>query len=222
VDAWRALLYNGMVISTNPKVLWDGTRSILACYVISPNPVDVGSVYTNYFVEKGSEASQRMEFVSQYTGMSNGSGLYMAFLPELPHDARVLFDIRASDSKEQRSSPYGAPQNRHSFRVGESHRLGAGNLSPTAFNLGQNYPNPFRISATGATTIRYDVPSDNAFVILALYDALGRRISTLVNGYRNQGMYFVSFNGAGLSTGMYLYALTSGDTSIARRMIMVK
>ena len=49
-------------------------------------------------------------------------------------------------------------------------------LSPDEFKLYQNYPNPFESS----TNIVYQIPEDG-FVVLKVYDLLGREIETLMN-----------------------------------------
>jgi spore germination protein YaaH len=76
------------------------------------------------------------------------------------------------------------------------------------FRLVQNYPNPFNPS----TTIRYQIPSTR-FVILRVYDALGREVETLVDGMKNRGEYSVEFGAKGLSSGVYFCRLTATDGS---------
>jgi len=69
---------------------------------------------------------------------------------------------------------------------------------PKSFNLYQNYPNPFNPE----TKISFDV-IENADVDVKVYDILGREVSTLFNGHLNAGNYNSTFNGNGLSSGMY-------------------
>jgi hypothetical protein len=71
------------------------------------------------------------------------------------------------------------------------------------------------------TKINYSIPKAG-FVSLIIYDALGRQVSELVNGYKNPGNYIVEFNASGLSSGMYYYKLTSGEFSDTKKMLMVK
>ena len=52
------------------------------------------------------------------------------------------------------------------------------NVLQTSNSLSQNHPNPFN----RATSITYGVPK-SANVKLAVYDALGREVSVLVNGH---------------------------------------
>ncbi len=92
------------------------------------------------------------------------------------------------------------------------------NNVPKAYALSQNYPNPFNPS----TIINYDLKS-NGRVTLTVYDVLGRAVATLANGYQSAGQYSVSFNAAGLSSGVYFYTLrTSSGTSITKKMLLMK
>ncbi|MDZ7625231.1 MAG: T9SS type A sorting domain-containing protein [Ignavibacteriaceae bacterium] len=77
---------------------------------------------------------------------------------------------------------------------------------PEQFTLEQNYPNPFNPS----TTIRYSIPSSE-FVTLKVYDVLGNEVATLVNEEKPAGSYEMNFNAAGLSSGIYFYALQAGS-----------
>jgi chitinase len=85
------------------------------------------------------------------------------------------------------------------------------------FVLENNYPNPFN----PATVVRYQlsVVSD---VRLAIYDLLGREISTLVNGRKTPGRYEVTFDASGLSTGVYIYRLTAAQHVESRKMVLVR
>jgi hypothetical protein len=88
---------------------------------------------------------------------------------------------------------------------------------PTEFHLGQNYPNPFNPS----TVISYELPSIND-VRLTVYDLVGREVATLVNATQAPGSYKVTFEGANLPTGLYLYRLSAGNFVQTRKMMIVK
>lgn len=89
--------------------------------------------------------------------------------------------------------------------------------SPHSFELKQNYPNPFNPS----TTISYSIP-ENAEVTLEVYNAVGQRVETLVSGVQNAGSHSVSFDASNLSSGVYLYKLTSGNRVQVNKMLLVK
>jgi hypothetical protein len=87
----------------------------------------------------------------------------------------------------------------------------------TEYGISQNYPNPFN----PATTINYQLPS-NSMVTIKVYDILGNEIKTLVNEYKQAGRYNVSFDASKLSSGVYIYRITAGDYSSAKKMTLVK
>jgi len=88
---------------------------------------------------------------------------------------------------------------------------------PTDYVLYQNYPNPFNPT----TTIKFDLPKDG-IVELGVYDILGRKITTLINEYRNAGSYEHSFNASSLASGIYLYRIKINDFVSAKKMILLK
>jgi hypothetical protein len=88
---------------------------------------------------------------------------------------------------------------------------------PANFKLNQNYPNPFNPT----TTINYQIPK-NGKVTLKVYDILGRKVITLVNGFKAKGRYSVQFNGSNLASGIYFYKLSSGDFSAVKKLILLK
>jgi len=88
---------------------------------------------------------------------------------------------------------------------------------PEKCSLSQNYPNPFN----PRTVIRYQI-SEISEVVLKIYDINGRELQTLVNKSQTPGTYSVTFNGSGLSSGVYFYKLTAGDFSTTRKMYLIK
>lgn len=90
-------------------------------------------------------------------------------------------------------------------------------LLPQKVSLHQNYPNPFNPS----TTIVYELP-EATDVTIAVYDLLGRRVATLVNGSMERGRHKVTFDATGLSSGVYLYTMQAGQISINRKLTIVK
>ncbi|MAL16647.1 MAG: hypothetical protein CL670_09270 [Balneola sp.] len=85
------------------------------------------------------------------------------------------------------------------------------------FNLSQNYPNPFNPS----TNISYSIPSASK-VVLEVYNVLGRRVATLVEGNLNAGTHTTNFDASSLPSGIYYYKLQSGDFVEVRSMTLIK
>ena len=88
---------------------------------------------------------------------------------------------------------------------------------PKQFILYQNYPNPFNPS----TTITYEMPTEG-FVVLTVYDILGRLVKTLLNEEKPAGKHSVIFNSANFSNGVYFYKLRAGNYTQVRKMVLIK
>lgn len=91
------------------------------------------------------------------------------------------------------------------------------NTLPKSFKLEQNYPNPFN----PMSTIRYDIPK-TSFVKISVYDILGREIKVLVDEEKNPGSYEVIFDAKELASGIYFYAIRSGEFTQIKKMILMK
>lgn len=97
------------------------------------------------------------------------------------------------------------------------------NPIPEKFALYQNYPNPFNPE----TTIRYAVAQRPQHVKLAVYDVLGKLVTTLVDETRPAGTYAVHWDGRNsrgesVGSGTYIYRITIGEFSQTRKMVLVR
>jgi endoglucanase len=90
-------------------------------------------------------------------------------------------------------------------------------VKPQNFQLKQNYPNPFNPS----TVINYHLASGNR-VRLTVFDINGREIKSLVNKYQPAGDYSITFESAGLTSGIYLYKIQADNFSQIKRMLLIK
>ncbi|MBK7632326.1 MAG: T9SS type A sorting domain-containing protein [Ignavibacteriales bacterium] len=93
---------------------------------------------------------------------------------------------------------------------------------PLDFVLEQNYPNPFNPSTTIAYAVA--VKSD---VTLEVYNLIGQKVSTLMQGNVEAGKHTAQFNASSLSSGIYLYKLTAvGENgtkySSSKKMTLLK
>ena len=88
---------------------------------------------------------------------------------------------------------------------------------PEQVTLHQNYPNPFN----PVTTISYELARGSR-VTLAVYDLLGRKVATLVDGVMPAAAHTVQFDASELASGMYLYRLQARDRVIAKTMMLLK
>ncbi len=90
-------------------------------------------------------------------------------------------------------------------------------LLPEKNSLSQNYPNPFN----PVTVINYNL-SALYYVTLKVYDVLGKEVAVVVNAIQPAGNYKVEFDGSKLSSGIYYYRLTAGDSIITKKMLLIK
>jgi hypothetical protein len=93
---------------------------------------------------------------------------------------------------------------------------------PERYLLKQNYPNPFNLS----TNISFELPEDND-VELAIYDLLGRKVTTLLNSFLPAGGHTVTWNGRSesgetVSSGIFFYRLRTSDFDETKKMSLVK
>lgn len=90
-------------------------------------------------------------------------------------------------------------------------------IKPDNFRLYQNYPNPFNAT----TTIRYNLPGASDITI-EIFDLLGRKVETLVQGEQQAGYHQVVWDAEGKSSGMYFYRIQAGDFIETRKMVVLK
>lgn len=83
--------------------------------------------------------------------------------------------------------------------------------------LFQNYPNPFNPT----TRISYQLPVAS-FVSLNVFDALGRKVSTLIDQHQTAGNKNVNFDGSSLSSGIYFFVLETNSGIRTGKMILLK
>jgi carboxypeptidase T len=77
------------------------------------------------------------------------------------------------------------------------------------------FPNP----AADGTTLTYYLPEDGQ-VELAMFDAAGRRVAVLADGFETAGEHAVSWDASDCAPGVYLYRLTAGGDSVVRRFVV--
>jgi xylan 1,4-beta-xylosidase len=88
---------------------------------------------------------------------------------------------------------------------------------PKSFELGQNYPNPFNPT----TQIHYSVPQ-SSYITLKVYSLIGQEVKSLFEGSRQQGIYTATFDGTGISSGLYLYRMTAVNFVDTKKILLVK
>ena len=117
-----------------------------------------------------------------------------------------------------RDIEYTTVQQGQSFRV----RLGTNvltsvNAVPETCALEDNVPNPFN----PRTAISYQLSADSD-VELSVFDMNGRKVASLVNGFRTAGYHEVNWDASRFSSGIYFYRLVAGDFVDTKKMVFVK
>ncbi|MCK4537834.1 MAG: T9SS type A sorting domain-containing protein, partial [Candidatus Krumholzibacteria bacterium] len=98
----------------------------------------------------------------------------------------------------------------------------AGDTPPLIFNLEQNYPNPFN----PITTISYSV-AERTHVRIAVYNASGQRVKTIMDRMHEPSRYTVKWDGknesgGAVSSGMYFIRYTAGEYTFTRKAVLLK
>jgi nitrous oxidase accessory protein len=93
---------------------------------------------------------------------------------------------------------------------------------PTTYDISQNYPNPFNPT----TVIAYQLP-EQVQVDIAIYNALGQKVATVVSKLQEAGYYKVEWNGRNdyqqvMPTGVYFFKMVAGDYKTIKKMMMLK
>ena len=95
-------------------------------------------------------------------------------------------------------------------------------LLPETAQLDQNYPNPFN----AGTTMTIRIPG-RIHAAVRIYDLLGRRLATISDGLQEPGTHVLRWEGnddAGhpVASGVYVVRLEATETTIARRILLLR
>lgn len=96
----------------------------------------------------------------------------------------------------------------------DAHELAA---IPAHLELGVNYPNPFNPT----TTISFSLPS-KLFVLLKIFDLIGREVTTIVSGELSAGTHTREWNAANMPSGIYFYRLQAGTFSETKKLVLLR
>ncbi len=93
---------------------------------------------------------------------------------------------------------------------------------PASFDLSNNYPNPFN----PATSISFGLPHP-AHVKIEIFNSLGQLVSTPVNDFYPAGQFKTGWNGTDesgspVSSGLYIYRMSTDKFIQSKRMLLLK
>jgi hypothetical protein len=98
--------------------------------------------------------------------------------------------------------------------VGNDGEMG---VTPEAFTLSQNFPNPFN----PITHIKYDV-NMAGLVTMDLFDIRGSKVKSLINESKTVGSHEFAFDGSSISSGVYFYSMTVNGVTQTRKLVLMK
>lgn len=88
---------------------------------------------------------------------------------------------------------------------------------PKSYSLSQNYPNPFN----SVTEIKYALP-EGCQVRLEIYNVLGQKVATLVDGQQKAGHKSFRWDAGSLASGVYFCRLKTEGFVKTRKMVLLK
>jgi len=97
--------------------------------------------------------------------------------------------------------------------ISNSHKREA----PTNFSIIQNYPNPFNAQ----TSIKYTL-IEQSNVMIHIYDLLGRKIETIMEGIKSTGEHQAIWQSKDQPSGIYFYRIQAGDYTEAKKMVLLR
>jgi photosystem II stability/assembly factor-like uncharacterized protein len=95
---------------------------------------------------------------------------------------------------------------------------------PDKFELSQNYPNPFNPDTKIKFTVPQSKKQEGENITIKVYDILGNEVAVLLNELKSAGSYEINLDAASLnlSSGTYIYRLTSRSFSSTKKMVLLK
>jgi len=117
-------------------------------------------------------------------------------------------------------SAYTNEQGQYTIQITQTDVADDPSGTPGKFRLLQNYPNPFNPS----TVIGYEL-SQPSYVSIEIYNVLGRKVKTLLNGFQSSSSQVVwdatDDHGQGVPAGLYIYSMQTGDIRINKKMLLI-
>lgn len=90
-------------------------------------------------------------------------------------------------------------------------------LSPDKYILNSNFPNPFNNS----TKITYELPIGD-YIEISIFDMNGKFVEKLYAGFQPAGKHSVIWDARFLSSGVYIYQMTTSIVNISKKCLLIK
>ena len=158
----------------------------------------------------------------QGAGNSNNPKTYTYVDQNLVNGTSYWYKITDVDYNGHRSyhGPVGVVPNKNGLNL-----INDGNI-PKSFALYANFPNPFNPN----TTISFDIPAQqdgSIMVTVTVYNMLGQKVKSLVNGKMSPGSYQLEWDGTNdtgnkIASGIYIYGIRTDKFTSFKKMILMK
>ncbi|MBU1935897.1 T9SS type A sorting domain-containing protein [bacterium] len=168
--------------------------------------LDDGNLGAGY-IEISEAASQFAEFVVPITYYNPGT----------PTTATIAIQITEEDTDTPNVGAYFLLDDLSLSGIADVPESPLSLGLPTVHSLYPNFPNPFNPT----TTFHYDVKQTGS-VTLTVFDLLGQKVATLVDGQHLAGMYSITWNATGLPSGTYLCRMNAPGFSQVQKVMLVK
>jgi len=205
-DHENATLFKKLLnLKKENKALWNGSKGGAFERILSSNNLNI---LTFMRENDGDKVVAALNLSSRERAVTLSGTAFVGNYKEIFTEAAVSLDSAATLTLP----PWG-------YQVYSTTGLGtsvAENPLPDGFSLAQNYPNPFNPQ----TTITYDLERSGN-VMLAIYNATGQLIETLVNGFHRAGNHKVVWDATGSISGIYFYKITTAAGSKTKKMVLV-
>lgn len=123
----------------------------------------------------------------------------------------------ASDENELLNKTNGSQDSRFTLSVKPNIQNTESNDVPESVKLKPNYPNPFNPT----TTIPYEL-TEESDVLLTVWNMIGQKVATLVDGTVEAGTHEVRWNASNMPSGMYIARFEVNGTVFTRKMTLIK
>ena len=200
------------------KRVWNGETMAFTMWADDPlTPKKDGYAQGDPVIFRAWNVSREKELSSIYVRYRDGFNTSGQFATDGIYLPRIVYFYPSDGMGSAREALAAARSAEMSATAESASRSAAHSAAPDAFALEANYPNPFGSS----TTIRYGLP-EPASVRLDVYDALGRRVATLLDEQQQPAWHEVEFHATDLAPGIYIVRLRANDFVSQRQLTLIR
>lgn len=185
------------------------------CYAVD-NDGSNGSlgIYNGFTKQEKYDAMSTPRALAGTSGAGNDVSLMVASGPysiNAGDSVKVGFALLAGDNLADLQASAAAAD------IKFNSSIGVPEINSFGFYFNQNYPNPF----SGSSTVSITLPGRTE-VKLNVYDAVGKEVLVLENGFLNSGTHTYVLNSRNFSNGIYYLKLIAGEKTETRKFIVAK